>query len=58
MLREWTYGFVYTGSDKRADVLRQWNDHYDRGRPRQGIGGKAPMSRLSTGGNKLLQLHA
>lgn len=56
-LREWAYGFVYKNSDERTDMLRQWNHHYNWHRPHQGIGGKAPMSRLSTNRNNLLQLH-
>jgi transposase InsO family protein len=56
-LREWAYGFVYKSSDERADTLREWIHHYNWHRPHQGIGGKAPMSRLSTDRNNLLQLH-
>lgn len=56
-LREWAYGFVYKNSDERADMLHQWNHHYNWHRPHQGIGGKAPMSRLSASRNNLLQLH-
>lgn len=57
-LREWAYGFVYKNSDERTDMLRQWNHHYNWHRPHQGIGGKTPMSRLSTSRNNLLQLHS
>ena len=56
-LREWAYGFVYNDSDERTNMLRQWNHHYNWHRPHQGIGGEAPMSRLSTSRNNLLQLH-
>ena len=56
-LREWAYGFVYNTSSERAAMLQDWNHHYNWHRPHQGIGGKAPMSRLSTGHNNLLQLH-
>ncbi|WP_220807176.1 integrase core domain-containing protein, partial [Noviherbaspirillum aridicola] len=42
---------------ERAEMLHQWNHHYNWHRPHQGIGGKAPMSRLSTNRNNLLQLH-
>jgi transposase InsO family protein len=56
-LREWAYGFVYKSSDERTDMLRQWSHHYNWHRPHQGIGGKAPMSRLSINRNNLLQLH-
>ncbi|MDK6079921.1 integrase core domain-containing protein [Massilia varians] len=37
--------------------LRDWIHHYNWHRPHQGIGGKAPMSRLSTNPNNLLQFH-
>jgi transposase InsO family protein len=57
-LREWAYGFVYKNSDERAGMLREWNHHYNWHRPHQGIGGKAPMTRLSTSRNNLLQLHS
>jgi len=56
-LREWAYGFVYKDSKERADMLRDWIHHYNWHRPHQGIGGKAPMSRLSTKRKNLLQLH-
>lgn len=57
-LREWAYGFVYKNSDERAVMLGEWNHHYNWHRPHQGIGGKAPMSRLSISRNNLLQLHS
>jgi len=57
-LREWAYGFVYNTSSERAAMLQDWNHHYNWHRPHQGIGGKAPMSRLSTDHNNLLQLHS
>lgn len=56
-LREWAYGFVYQNSEERLAMLSDWNHHYNWHRPHQGIGGKAPMSRLSTSRNNLLQLH-
>lgn len=56
-LREWAYGFIYKSSNERANMLRDWIHHYNWHRPHQGIGGKAPMSRLSTNRNNLLQLH-
>ena len=57
-LREWAYGFVYKSSDEREATLREWIHHYNWHRPHQGISGKAPMSRLSTNRNNLLQLHS
>lgn len=56
-LREWAYGFAYENSKERAAMLDEWNHHYNWHRPHQGIGGKAPMSRLSISPNNLLQLH-
>ena len=57
-LREWAYGFVYKSTSERAEMLHEWNHHYNWHRPHQGIGGKAPMSRLSFSRNNLLQLHS
>jgi transposase InsO family protein len=57
-LREWAYGFVYNDSDERQAMLHEWNHHYNWHRPHQGIGGRAPMSRLSASRNNLLQLHS
>lgn len=56
-LREWAYGFVYKNSDERTSMLREWNHHYNWHRPHQGISGVAPMSRLRSSRNNLLQLH-
>lgn len=57
-LREWAYGFVYKDSGERAAMLRDWNHHYNWHRPHQGISGVAPMSRLRSSRNNLLQLHS
>ena len=56
-LREWAYGFVYQHSNERSAKLAQWQHHYSWHRPHQGIGGIAPMSRITKSGNNLLQLH-
>jgi transposase InsO family protein len=56
-LREWAYGFVYQHSNERMAMLARWQHHYNWHRPHQGIGGMAPMSRLQSNGNNLLQLH-
>ena len=57
-LREWAYGFVYKNSVERQRMLKEWNHHYNWHRPHQGIAGKAPMSRLRSSPNNLLQLHS
>jgi len=56
-LREWAYGFAYANSAQRTKALDLWNHHYNWHRPHQGIGGVAPMSRLSSSRNNLLTLH-
>jgi transposase InsO family protein len=56
-LREWAYGFVYPHSNDRTAMLGHWLHHYNWHRPHQGLGGMAPMHRLSPTGNNLLQLH-
>jgi transposase InsO family protein len=56
-LREWAYGIPYHHSSERTAMLARWNHHYNWHRPHQGIGGIAPMSRLSKSRNNLLTLH-
>jgi transposase InsO family protein len=56
-LREWAYGIPYRRSTERTAMLKRWTHHYNWHRPHQGIGGFAPMSRLSTDRNNLLTLH-
>jgi transposase InsO family protein len=56
-LREWAYLWVYQHSAERTDVLQAWIHHYNWHRPHQGIGGFAPMHRLSKSRNNLLTLH-
>jgi transposase InsO family protein len=56
-LREWAYGFSYQNSFQRTEALDCWIHHYNWHRPHQGIGGLAPMSRLSSSRNNLLTLH-
>ncbi|HZX27001.1 MAG TPA: IS481 family transposase, partial [Telluria sp.] len=36
----------------------EWTHHYNWHRPHQGIGGVAPIARLSQNRNNLLQLHS
>jgi transposase InsO family protein len=57
-LREWAYGIPYQRSAERTAMLARWNHHYNWHRPHQGIGGIAPMSRLTTSRNNLLTLHS
>ena len=56
-LREWAYGFAYNHSHERQAMLKQWIHHYNWHRPHQGIGGIAPMRRLSMNRNNLLHVH-
>jgi len=58
-MREWAYGFSYRTSSQRTEALDHWIHHYNWHRPHQGIGGFAPMSRLSASRNRnnLLTLH-
>jgi transposase InsO family protein len=57
-LREWAYGIPYQHSRERTAMLKRWMHHYNWHRPHQGIGGIAPMSRLSRTRNNLLTLHS
>jgi len=56
-LREWAYGIAYQHSAERATMLNRWIHHYNWHRPHQGIGGLAPISRLTVSRNNLLTLH-
>ncbi len=57
-LREWAYAFTYRNSAQRGAALDSWVHHYNWHRPHQGIGGLAPMSRLTQSRNNLLTLHS
>ena len=57
-LREWAYGFTYQRSEQRTAALEHWTHHYNWHRPHQGIGGVAPISRLSAPRENLLTLHS
>lgn len=46
-----------SGPMARTQALDHWLHHYDWHRPHQGIGGVAPMTRLSKSRNNLLTLH-
>ena len=56
-LREWAYGIPYHHSSERTTMLARWNHHYNWHRPHHGIGGIAPMARLTRTRNNLLTLH-
>jgi transposase InsO family protein len=57
-LREWAYGFTYQCSEQRTAALAPWTHHYNWHRPHQGIGGAAPISRLTPRQYNLLTLHS
>jgi transposase InsO family protein len=57
-LREWAYGIPYHHSSERTAMLARWNHHYNWHRPHHGIGGIAPMARLTRTRNNLLTLHS
>jgi transposase InsO family protein len=57
-LREWAYGIVYSHSSERTAMLSRWTHHYNWHRPHQGIGGVAPISRLTQSRNNLLTAHS
>ena len=57
-LREWAYGAAYQHSTERTAALTEWIHHYNWHRPHQGIGGVAPVARLSAKRNNLLTLHS
>jgi transposase InsO family protein len=56
-LREWAYGWTYQNSAQRTAALAHWQHHYNCHRPHSGIGGVAPISRLSASRNNVLTLH-
>ena len=56
-LREWAYAYVYQNSKQRTATLKHWIHHYNWHRPHLGIGGIAPMDRLTPARNNLLTLH-
>lgn len=57
-LREWAYPWTYQDSAQRAAVLDHWIHHYNWHRAHQGIGGRAPLSRLQKRSSNLLTLHS
>ena len=56
-LREWAYGHTYQHLSQRTAALDTWIHHYNWHRPHQGIGGVAPITRLSSNRYNLLTLH-
>ena len=48
LLREWAYSQVFTSNAQRADLLPEWLDYYNTRRRHSALGGRAPISRLST----------
>jgi len=56
-LREWAYGWKYQNSAQRTEALTSWQHHYNWHRPHAGIGGQAPMSRLTSSRHNVLTLH-
>ena len=56
-LREWAYPWIYQNSAQRTQTLDDWIHHYNWHRAHQGIGGRAPVTRLRKGSNNLLTLH-
>lgn len=56
-LREWAYGWRYQNSAQRTEALTSWQHHYNWHRPHAGIGGQAPMSRLTSSRHNVLTLH-
>lgn len=57
-LREWAYPWTYQTSAQRSETLEHWIHHYNWHRAHQGIGGRAPITRLRKGSNNLLTLHS
>ncbi len=48
LLREWAYSQVFTSNAQRADLLPEWLTYYNTRRRHSALGGRAPISRLST----------
>lgn len=45
---EWAYRQPYTSNDQRSAALTPWLDYYNNERHHHGIGGKTPISRLTS----------
>jgi transposase InsO family protein len=48
LLAEWAYARVFTSNAQRAGRLPDWIAHYNTGRRHSSLGGRPPISRLST----------
>jgi transposase InsO family protein len=48
LLDEWAYARLYRSNGARLNVLPRWIDTYNRRRPHTALGGRPPVSRLST----------
>jgi transposase InsO family protein len=48
MLREWAYRRLYVSNGARLRALPSWVDFYNRRRPHTALGGRPPISRLTT----------
>ena len=48
LLREWAFSQVFTSNTQRAQALPEWIDYYNTTRRHSALGGKPPISRLST----------
>jgi transposase InsO family protein len=48
LLAEWAYVRLYRSNGQRLKALPAWIDFYNSGRPHTALGGRPPMSRLST----------
>ncbi len=48
MLREWAYRRLYTSNGARLRALPAWVAFYNRRRPHTALGGRPPISRLTT----------
>jgi len=57
-LREWAYAQTYQNSGQRKAELPAWLHRYTWHRPRAGIDGKTPISRLGLTENNVLRLHS
>lgn len=48
LLEEWAYVRLYRSNEARLTALPQWLDTYNRRRPHTALGGRPPISRVST----------
>ena len=48
LLEEWAYVRLYRSNEARLAALPRWLESYNRRRPHTALGGRPPISRLST----------